>query len=183
MSALLAEDLPQAEQEALIGSMCTGYGGLDIAVEYVLGGRVIWFADLDPGATAILAHHWPDVPNLGDIRAVDWSSVPPVDILTAGFPCQPVSAAGKRKGVTDDRWLFDDICTALGRMDPRPRLLVFENVTGLLTANRGDAMARVVQGLAALGYVGAWRTLRAAEVGAPHRRERVFIIARLADAV
>lgn len=164
-----------------IGSICTGYGGLDMAVHQVFGGELAWVADIDPGANQILAHRYPHLPNLGDITTVDWSQVEPVDIFTGGFPCQPVSAAGQRKGVTDDRWLFDDICSALGRMVTRPRLLVFENVLGLLTANRGDAMARVVQGLAALGYVGSWRTVRASDVGAPHRRERVFIVAEDAN--
>lgn len=96
-------------------------------------------------------------------------------------PCQPVSTAGKRAGIDDERWLFDDICDLLGRMDPPPRLLIFENVRGLLTANGGDAMGRVVHGLARCGYVGSWRTVRASDVGAPHRRERVFIVATDAD--
>ncbi|WP_454301129.1 DNA cytosine methyltransferase [Salana multivorans] len=91
--------------------------------------------------------------------------------------CQPVSHAGKRAGLDDERWLFDDILTALRVMDPQPRLCVFENVLGLLTANGGDAMARVVEGLASVGYVGAYRVLAASDVGAPHRRRRVFILA------
>lgn len=161
----------------IIGSLCTGYGGLDHAVMDVLGGDLAWVADPDPGASKILAHHHPSIPNLGDITQVDWSTIPPVDVLTAGFPCQPVSVAGRRDGTDDERWLFDDICDAIGRMVTRPRLLVFENVPGLLTANRGHAMARVVHGLAALGYVGSWRVVAAADVGAPHRRERVFIAA------
>ena len=166
----------------LIGSLCTGYAGLDMAVHQVFGGELAWVADNDPGAAAILAHHYPHVPNLGDITTVNWADVPPVDILTAGFPCQPVSVAGQRKGITDERWLFDDICAAISRMVARPRLLVLENVPGLLTANGGDAMARVVQGLAALGYVGRYRLVRASDAGAPHRRERVFILAWLAEA-
>lgn len=164
----------------IIGSLCTGYGGLDHAVMDVLGGELAWVADPDPGASKILAHHHPSIPNLGDITQVDWSTIPPVDVLTAGFPCQPVSLAGRRDGTDDERWLFDDICNAISRMVTRPRLLVFENVPGLLTANRGHAMARVVHGLAALGYVGSWRVVAASDVGAPHRRERVFIAAWLA---
>lgn len=160
-----------------IGSLCTGYAGLDAAVEEVIGGELAWVADNDPGPSAILAHRLPGVPNLGDITTADWGAAPPVDVLSGGFPCQPASLAGPRKGLDDDRWLFDDICTAVGRMDPRPGLLVFENVPGLLTIDRGDAMARVVQGLAVLGYVGRYRLLRASDVGACHRRERMFIVA------
>lgn len=160
-----------------VGSLCSGYGGLDLGVHAVLGGELAWVADTDPGAAAILAYRFPGVPNLGDITQVDWESVEPVDVWTAGFPCQPVSAAGRHRGVTDERWLFDDICTAVGRMVPRPRLLVFENVPGLLSANGGDAMARVVQGLAALGYEFTYRLVRASDTGAPHRRERWFCLA------
>jgi DNA (cytosine-5)-methyltransferase 1 len=62
-----------------------------MAVELVLGGQLAWYAETDRHASTILAHHWPDIPNLGDIRAVDWTEVEPVDILTAGFPCQDYS--------------------------------------------------------------------------------------------
>lgn len=161
-----------------IGSLCSGYGGLEMGARAVLGGEVAWFSEIDPAASAVLAARWPAVPNVGDLRAAELG---PVDVLCAGFPCQPFSLAGHRAGTSDERWLFDDICTAVGRMDPRPRLLVFENVPGLLTADGGHAMARVVHGLARLGYLGSWRTLAAADIGAPHRRERVFIVAADAD--
>lgn len=165
-----------------LGSLCTGYGGLDIGTEAALGPVSLqWVSDPDPGASMILAHRYPDTPNLGDLRTNDWSHTPPVDVLTAGFPCQPVSSAGHQAGINDDRWLFDDICSAIGNMGTRPRLLILENVRGLLTANSGHAMARTIHGLAGLGYVGSWRPLRASDVGAPHRRERIFFVARLAD--
>ncbi|WRZ06906.1 DNA cytosine methyltransferase [Streptomyces sp. NBC_00385] len=72
----------------LIGSLCSGYGGLDLGVQSVLGGSLAWHAEVDPGASRILARHWPGVPNLGDITTVDWSNIPRVCVLTAGFPCQ-----------------------------------------------------------------------------------------------
>ncbi len=72
----------------LIGSLCSGYGGLDLGVQAALGGTLAWHAEVDPNASRILARHWPGVPNLGDITAVDWSTVPRVCVLTAGFPCQ-----------------------------------------------------------------------------------------------
>lgn len=160
------------------GSLCTGTGALDMAAAAVLGPiRHAWHADNDPDAARLLAHRHPGVPNLGDLTRVDWTRVPPVAVLTAGFPCQPVSAAGRRAGLNDERWLFDDIADAVGAMDPRPELLLLENVPGLLTANRGHAMARVVHRLAALGYVGRYRVVSASAVGAPHRRERVFVAA------
>jgi len=166
-----------------IGSMCTGIGALDDAVIRALGGRaeVVWHAETDPHALTVLAHHRLGVPNLGDIRAVAWAQVPPIDVLVAGFPCQPVSTAGRRAGLVDERWLFDDIADAVGHMATRPDMCVFENVRGLLSANRGYAMQRIVTRLAGLGYVGRWRNLRASDVGAPHRRDRVFIVATTAD--
>ena len=162
-----------------VGSLCTGIGGLDMAVEQATGGETVWCSDIDKGAGAVLAARWPDVPNIGDFTTVD--SFAPVDILTGGFPCQPVSGAGKRLAMDDERWLFDDILAAIGRMDPRPGLCVFENVLGLLSAAGGDAMARVVEGLAAIGYVGTYGVLGSSAVGGCHRRLRVWIVAADAD--
>ena len=156
-----------------VGSLCSGILGLDLAVKRHYGAELAWCAEINPAASRVIAART-TVTNFGDFRDV---TPPAVDILCAGFPCQPVSAAGKRAGINDERWLFDDICDLLSRLDPPPRLLVFENVRGLLSANGGAAMARVVEGLARCGYVGSWRTVRASDVGAPHRRERVFIVA------
>ncbi|WP_256097979.1 MULTISPECIES: DNA cytosine methyltransferase [unclassified Streptomyces] len=77
-----------ASHGPLIGSLCSGYGGLDLGVQTALGGRVAWHAETSPDASRILARHWPGVPNLGDISAVDWADVERVCVLTAGFPCQ-----------------------------------------------------------------------------------------------
>lgn len=74
-----------------IGSLCTGYGGLDLAVAEAFDATLAWLSDVDPSALAVLAAHHPGAPNLGDVTTVDWSTVPPVDILTAGYPCQPLS--------------------------------------------------------------------------------------------
>lgn len=162
-----------------IGSLCTGYGGLDLAAHALLGGDIAWVCDIDEDVNRLLEVRFPGIPNLGDITALP--DAEPVDVVTAGFPCQPVSNAGQRKGIEDERWIWDDIIAFVGRMDPRPRMLLLENVPGLLSANRGDAMARVVEGLAALGYVGRYRLLRASDVGACHRRARWFCVALHAE--
>jgi DNA (cytosine-5)-methyltransferase 1 len=159
-----------------IGSLCSGFGGLDQSVMDVLDAEVAWHAQYDPDdkhqyAAKILAHHWPNVPNHGDITIVDWSSVEPVDILTAGFPCQPVSNAGKRKGHEDDRWLWPDVASAIRVL--RPRLVLLENVAALV----GRGLDRVLAGLAEIGFDAEWTCLRASEVGGAHRRERIFILA------
>lgn len=182
-----------------IGSLFSGAGGLDMAVEEVFGGEVIWHAEIDKAASKVLAHRFPDVPNLGDITEVDWSNWQPVlevDVLCGGFPCQDVSAAGKRAGIKDGTrsglWaIFADAIDAL-----RPRYVVIENVRGLLSAQAhravesddavvGDgsdrpvlrAIGAVLGDLSDIGYDAQWATVAASSVGAPHRRERVFIFA------
>jgi DNA (cytosine-5)-methyltransferase 1 len=158
-----------------LGSLCTGYGGLDMAVEAVTGATTAWVSDIDKGACKILAHRHPDLPNLGDFAGLDWSGVEPIDILCAGFPCQPVSHAGKRHGDLDERWLWDDVARAVGAL--RPGLVVLENVRGLLTAGSGRLFGLVLGALADLGYDAQWHGLRAADTGAPHNRFRIFIVA------
>ena len=92
-----------------VGSFFTGYGGLDIAV----GGDLQWYAEIEPAACQVLTAHYPDVPNLGDVTKIDWASVPPVDILIGGYPCQPFSHAGNRKGSDDERHLWPYVCAAM----------------------------------------------------------------------
>lgn len=154
-----------------LGSLCSGAGGLDLAVERVFGAETVWHCELDPAASKVLAHRWPGVPNHGDLITTDWSQVEPVDIICAGWPCQPFSMAGKRKGLDDERAIWPHIATAVRLV--RPRYVVLENVTAVLVREFG----RVADSLAALGYDLRWTCLRAFDVGAPHRRERLFIIA------
>lgn len=179
-----------------IGSLFSGAGGLDMAVEHVFGGTVVWHSEIDKAASKLLAYRYPDIPNLGDISAIDWSDVPAIDILCGGFPCQDVSAAGKRAGIREGTrsGLWSYFADAIDTL--RPKIVIIENVRGLLnaTAHRdmefndttvGNGTGRpvlraagaVLGDLADLGYDAAWTTLAAAAVGAPHRRERVFVLA------
>ena len=179
-----------------IGSLFSGYGGLDLGVQQVIDGDVAWHVEFDEAPSRILAHHWPDVPNYGDVTAVDWSTVEPVDVITGGFPCQDVSLAGLRRGLRDGTrsGLWSEFARAIDAL--RPSLVVIENVRGLLsaTADRqmesspwgvGDrhdgpalrALGAVLGDLAELGYDAEWCGLRAADAGAPHGRFRVFIVA------
>lgn len=184
------------------GSLFSGYGGLDLGVQSVLGGETAWFCEFDKAPSKILAHHWPDVPNLGDITKVDWTQVEPVDVLTGGSPCQDLSQAGKRAGMTEGTRsnLWVQMREAIAAL--RPRLIVWENVRGALSAEAtsdlepcpgcvggpGDgrvvlrALGRVVGDLAELGYDARWYGLRAADVGAAHGRFRIFLFATPADA-
>lgn len=154
-----------------IGSLCTGYGGADSAAQAVFGGRLVFVADIDPAACTLLDYRYPSVLNLGDIARVNWLPWAGVDVLVAGFPCQPVSNAGKKLGVEDERWLWPEVARAIRTI--RPRLVLLENVIGLL----GRGLGEVLGGLAAAGYVGSYRCVRAADVGAPHERGRWFAAA------
>lgn len=158
------------------GSLFSGVGMLDVAVADVLGGKVAWHVETDPAASRVLAHHWPDVPNYGDITAVDWNRVEPVDVLTAGYPCQPFSNAGQRRGEADDRYLWPEVARTIRHL--RPGLVVLENVAAHVV--RG--FPAVVGQLAALRYDAVWCCLRAADVGTPHGRARLFVLAHPADA-
>lgn len=154
-----------------IGSLCTGYGGLDMAAAAVFGGELVWWSDIEPGPIKVMQHHHPEAPNLGDLTTVNWSTVEPVDILTAGYPCQPFSNAGKRRGTDDPRHIWPWIARAIGVL--RPRFVVLENVAAHV--RRGFDV--VSEDLAALGYDTAWSVVRASDVGAPHRRERLYVVA------
>ena len=154
-----------------IGSMFAGYGGLEMGVMRVLDAQPAWFAEIDEAPARILHHHYPHVPNLGDVTKVDWGSVPPIDILTAGYPCQPFSQAGKRKGTNDERHLWPHVLNAIRIL--RPQFAVFENVPGHITCG----LDTVLCDLASIGWDAEWTTIRASDVGAPHHRERLFILA------
>ena len=159
-----------------VGSLCSGIGGLELGLTLAgIDHRLEFVSDIDAGANAWQAANNATVRNLGDFTQRE--TLPTVDLVVAGFPCQPVSTAGHRAGLNDERWLFDDIADLIGRMEPRPDLFI-ENVPGLLTANDGHAMARIVHSMAGLGYLFTWGTLAASALGAPHGRSRWWGLAR-----
>lgn len=157
-----------------LGSLCTGIGGLERGLR--LAGwefTTEFVTDIDLGCSEWLKVNEEAI-NLGDFTKLD--RLPETDILVAGFPCQPLSNAGKKKGTADDRWLWRDIYALLVRADKLP-VLFLENVRALLTANAGAAFAEVCHSLDTLGYRFSWGTLRASAVGAPHRRDRWWGVA------
>jgi DNA (cytosine-5)-methyltransferase 1 len=156
------------------GSLFAGIGGIDLGLERA-GWECRWQVENDPYCTRVLAKHWPDVERFGDIRALTGAELAPVDLVAGGFPCQPVSLAGRRRGAADSRWLWPEFARLLGVL--RPRLALLENVPGLLA---GPGMAEVLGDLAALGFDAEWHCVPAAAVGAPHLRWRVFIVAHAA---
>ena len=179
-----------------VGGLFAGYGGIELALSSVLDAHPAWFVEFDKAPSKVLAHHWPDTPNLGDVTKVDWNTVEPVDIITGGSPCQDLSHAGKRAGMTEGTRsnLWVQMREAINVI--RPQLVVWENVRGAYSATAdsalepcpgcvggGDgqpalrALGRVLGDLADLGYDCRWYGLRAADVGAAHGRFRVFIFA------
>ncbi|MFE0326303.1 DNA cytosine methyltransferase [Streptomyces sp. NPDC058960] len=159
--------------------LCAGYGGLGMAVEALTGDKVAYVAEVDEAASKVLAHHFPHAPNLGDITAIDWAAlVGQVDIITAGFPCQDISNAGKREGIRGERsGIYVHVVEAVRIL--RPRLVFLENVAAI----RSRGLWQVVNDLAAIGYDLRWTCLRASDVGGAHHRDRWFAIAYPAGSV
>jgi DNA (cytosine-5)-methyltransferase 1 len=153
-----------------IGSLCTGYGGLDMAVEAHFNAKTLWCSEIDPYASQLIKERM-NIPNYGDLKKIDWEHVPNVDILTAGYPCQPFSTAGNRKGTNDERHLWPYIKDAISIL--APRFVVLENVRGHLSLG----FKEVLKDLAELGYDAQWQVVRASDIGAPHQRARLFVIA------
>jgi DNA (cytosine-5)-methyltransferase 1 len=157
-----------------LGSLFSGIGGLELGVEAATGARVLWQVERDAWCREVLAKHWPDAVRYDDVCTVN--GLPRVDIICGGFPCQDVSVAGKRAGFSGER---SSLWREYRRIvaDVRPRFVFVENVSGLFTADGGWAFGEVLGDLAALGFNAEWDVFRASDVGAPHRRERVFLLA------
>jgi DNA (cytosine-5)-methyltransferase 1 len=155
-------------------SLFSGVGGLDLGLERA-GMTVVGQVEIDEFCRQVLAKHWPAVPQHDDVRTfVDWwaSAVrPPVDLVCGGAPCQPVSVAGRQLAQDDERWLWPHMVDVIRAV--RPRWVLLENVPGLLGRLLGD----VLGDLAAGGYDAEWDCVPAAAVGAPHLRDRVYVVA------
>ena len=158
-----------------VGSLFSGIGGLDLGLERA-GMRVAWQSEIDPYACKVLAKHWPEVPNHGNIKEIDWRRVEPVDVICGGYPCQPFSTAGKRRGEEDPRHLWPWVREAISQL--RPRYAILENVRGHLSLGGTTVLGEI----AAFGYDAEWRVVSAASVGANHRRDRIIIVAYPNDA-
>lgn len=153
-----------------VGSLFSGIGGLDLGLERA-GMRIVWQVEIDPYCRKVLAKHWPHVKRYEDVRTIDWREVEHVDLICGGFPCQPVSCAGKRLGQQDERWIWPEFARAIRAL--RPRFVLVENVPGLLVRGMGD----VLGDLAACGYDAEWQVLPAAAFGRPQLRWRLYIVA------
>lgn len=160
-----------SEEKLRVGSLFSGIGGIELGFE-AEGFETIWFVECDLYAQSILRKHWPTAVIYDDITTLDFATVPKVDILTGGFPCQDISNAGKRAGITGSRSsLWKYYANAIRIL--RPKFALIENVAAL--SKRG--LDVVLADLAEIGYDAEWYNLSASAVGAMHRRERLFIIA------
>lgn len=155
-----------------IGSLFSGIGGLELGLERAGLGSTRWQCEIVPFNRAVLAKGWPDAQRFADIRELDPAALPAVDLVCGGFPCQDISAAGTRVGIQGPRsGLWAEFARVLRGV--RPRLVVVENVARL----RRAGLDRVLGDLAALGYDAWWDCIPAAAVGAPHERDRIFLVA------
>ncbi len=153
-----------------VGSLFAGIGGFDLGLERTGGFQIKWQVEIDEYCRRVLAKHWPHVQRYGDIREV--TDAEPVDVLCGGFPCQDISNAGNRAGIDGERsGLWSEYVRIIRLV--RPRYVIVENVAALL----GRGMGRVLGDLSESGYDAEWDVISAAAVGAPHLRERVWIIA------
>jgi DNA (cytosine-5)-methyltransferase 1 len=161
-----------------IGSLFSGIGGLELGLERAGLGPVLWQVECDDYATRVLERHWPDATRHRDVREVGRHNLAPVDVICGGFPCQDISNAGKRAGLAGERsGLWSEFARIVREL--RPRYVLVENVAALLGRGLGD----VLGDLAACGYDAEWDCIPAAAVGAPHRRDRLFVVAYRPDAL
>jgi DNA (cytosine-5)-methyltransferase 1 len=153
-----------------VGSFCSGIGGIELGLEWTEAFETVWFCENDAFAQQILQKHWPDIPIIDDVKKVTSEHMQSVEMITAGFPCQPVSVAGKQKGRADERWLWpyiaQNICMAM------PRYILLENVPGIR-----KELSWVIKDLASFGYFAEWNNFAASEIGAWHRRSRFWLVA------
>ncbi len=154
-----------------IGSLFSGIGGLELGLERAGLGPVLWQVEINPYCRAVLAKHWPEVRRYEDVRLVRGADLAPVDVICGGFPCQDISSAGAKAGIAGPRsGLWQEFRRLVG--EAGPRYVVVENV-GALHLRGLDV---VLGGLADLGMDAIWFPLAAADVGAPHLRERLFVV-------
>ncbi len=140
----------------------------------------VGFSETDKYAGQVLAYHWPDIKNYGDITKIDWAEVPDFDLLTGGSPCQDLSIAGKRAGLGGNRsGLFFEFMRAV--KEKKPNYFIWENVKGALSSNRGFDFAVVLNEISEAGYSLWWQVLNAKDFGVPQNRERIFVVGTRSD--
>lgn len=159
-------------------SLFSGIGGLDLGLEWA-GMTIVGMVEKDEFCRSVLRSRWPDIPLHDDARTAGqwWTYVHrgDVDVVAGGPPCQPASTTGRRAGVDDDRWgwgWFMDTVRVV-----RPKIVIAENPTGILSLDNGKSFHGILREFSQIGFDAEWSTVSACSVGAPHTRERVFVVA------
>ena len=156
-----------------VGDLFSGIGGFSLGLERTGGFMTQWFVEIDPFCRRVLAKHWPIVPQYEDIRSVDWDLVAPVDVLCGGFPCQDISNLNtKARGLDGDKsGLWREYRTAIDVL--RPSWVLIENTASL----RSKGLWSVLHDLDQIGFDAEWHCIPAVAIGAPHVRDRAWIVA------
>ena len=153
----------------------SGIGGFSLGLEQA-GMQTVAFCEIDPFCQSILKKHWPLIPIYDDVAKLRGKDIGQVEVICGGFPCQDVSSAGQQKGITANRsGLWSEYCRLIGEI--QPQFAIVENVIGLLQGGQGRWFGRVLGDLAEIGYDAEWHCIPAAYIGAPHFRDRVWIVA------
>ncbi len=158
----------------------SGIGGFSLGLERA-GFKTVAFCEIEPFCQQVLKKHWPNVPIYNDVKELTKSrlisdGIGRIDVITGGFPCQDISVAGKQAGIEGERsGLWGELCRIIG--DVRPRYAIVENVTALLSGDRGRWFGRVLGDLVEIGYDTEWHCIRACKLGFPHIRDRVWLLA------
>lgn len=160
-------------------SLFSGIGGFELGIAKAMpNAECVGFSEIDKDAVRIYKSHFPKHENFGDITKIKGKELPDFDLLCGGFPCQSFSIAGKRKGFDDTRGtLFFDICRILKAK--QPRLVLLENVKGLLSHDQGRTFITIIAALDGLGYDCQWQVLNSKDFGVPQNRERILIVGHL----
>jgi DNA (cytosine-5)-methyltransferase 1 len=163
----------------------SGIGGFSIGLERTGGFETVAFCEIEEFPRRVLKKHWPEVPCYHDVRELTADTLRrdgiAVDVICGGFPCQDISEAGHRAGIDGERsGLWKEFARLIGEI--RPDFAIVENVPELLTGDRGRWFGRVLGDLASLGYDAEWHCIQAADLGAAHIRDRVWIAAYVPDA-
>jgi DNA (cytosine-5)-methyltransferase 1 len=180
-SWLSTDDWLPTDQPLRIFSAFSGIGGFELGIKQACKAKglpepvIVGYSEIDKFAISVYEHNFKGVTNYGDIRKIKETELPDFDCFTAGFPCQSFSQAGQRKGFKDDRGtLFFDIVRILEAK--QPKLLVLENVKGLLSHDGGRTFKTIISSLAELGYDLTWQVLDSQDFGVPQHRERIIIV-------
>ena len=156
----------------------SGIGGFSLGLERA-GMETVAFCEIDPFCQKVLRKHWPDVPIFDDVTKLRGADIGPVDVICGGFPCQDLSIAGKQEGIDAERsGLWSEIVRLAGEL--RPSFVIVENVANLLAGPSGQPgrwFGRILGDLAAFRFDAEWHCIPASALGAPHNRDRVWIVA------